>query len=158
MWLSLCLACEVRLSRLSCVCASEAPPGPNTALTLRRLRPSDSKQVAHFHCSDRSVYLLTKIHAKDTRRYTRFLHKAKIHFRSSPKCRFHGLRITAEVKPSLPPSSGEGNGMMEEGRDGDGPGRVEWPCGAGVTLSEESGTGFLNVLKQPGGRKKPFYV
>jgi hypothetical protein len=104
------------------------------------------------------VYLLTKIHAKDTRRYTRFLHKAKIHFRSSPKCRFHGLRITAEVKPSLPPSSGEGNGMMEEGRDGDGPGRVEWPCGAGVTLSEESGTGFLNVLKQPGGRKKPFYV
>ena len=27
-----------------------------------------------------------------------------------------------------------------------------------VTLSEESETGFLNVLKQPGGRKKPFYV
>ena len=24
-----------------------------------------------------------------------------------------------------------------------------------VTLSEESETGFLNVLKQPGGRKKP---
>ena len=27
-----------------------------------------------------------------------------------------------------------------------------------VTLSEESETGFLNVQKQPGGRKKPFYV
>ena len=27
-----------------------------------------------------------------------------------------------------------------------------------VTLSDESETGFLNVLKQPGGRKKPFYV
>ena len=27
-----------------------------------------------------------------------------------------------------------------------------------VTLSEESSTGFLNVLKQPGRRKKPYYV
>ena len=27
-----------------------------------------------------------------------------------------------------------------------------------VTLSDESATGFLNVLKQPGNRKKPFYV
>ena len=27
-----------------------------------------------------------------------------------------------------------------------------------VTLSDESTTGFLNVLKQPGGRKKPYYV
>ena len=27
-----------------------------------------------------------------------------------------------------------------------------------VTLSDESSTGFLNVLKQPGARKKPFYA
>ena len=27
-----------------------------------------------------------------------------------------------------------------------------------VTLSDESETGFLNVLKQPGARKKPYYV
>ena len=27
-----------------------------------------------------------------------------------------------------------------------------------VTLSNESTTGFLNVLKQPGGRKKPYCV
>ena len=31
-------------------------------------------------------------------------------------------------------------------------------CALLVTLSEESETGFVNVLKQPGGRKKTFYV
>jgi hypothetical protein len=59
---------------------------------------------------------------------------------------------------------GLGGGEREHSSDGEmEAGRVHDPAmwngrAVLVTLSEESETGFLNVQKQPGGRKKPFYV
>ena len=44
------------------------------------------------------------------------------------------------------------------GAAGDGPSHLERRPPVLVTLSNESTTGFLNVLKQEGGRKKPYYV
>ena len=92
------------------------------------------------------MYLLTKIHTEDTRRYTQFLLTKKVGLGGgavSPKwdlealCEERGSDSLAEM--ATRPAMWNGRAVL-------------------VTLSEESETGFLNVLKQPGGRKKPFYV
>ena len=94
---------------------------------------------------------------KIQRRYTPFSLR-KIHAKDTPKWDL-GAPFQAAVSSKWDLGAGRGstaNGEMEAGRVH---GPAMWNGRAVlVTLSEESETGFLNVQKQPGGRKKPFYV